>query len=594
MSIPGRFAPRWHQFLVVIGLIPFAACAQRPAVVDDRQSEPVVRYGDLRHPTFGNAGMVAAQNGLSAAVGAAVLADGGSAVDAAIATGFSLAVTLPRAGNLGGGGFMLIHDAEANDTYSIDYREMAPRRASRDMFLDADGNVDNERARYSHLSSGVPGTVAGFWAAHQAEGRLPWRRLVQPAIDQARNGIVVSYDMAQILASRRDRLCRDAAACRYFYKPGGIPYEPGERLVQSDLADTLERIAELGPDGFYKGDVAAKIVAEMERGGGLVDAESLAAYTPARRGVVTGSYRGYDIVTMPPPSSGGVHIVQMLNILERFDVGGMGAGSADSVHLLAETMRLAYADRSKHLGDPDFWRVPVDWLTDKAYARELAASIDMTAARDSDDVAPGVPPPHESEDTTHFSVIDADGNVVANTFTLNLSFGSGIAVEGAGFLLNNEMDDFSAKPGVPNAFGLLGGEANAIEAGKRPLSSMTPTIVFSDGEPWFATGSPGGSRIITAVLQVIVNVIDHGMNIAAAGAAPRVHHQWYPDELELESGFSPDTIAILRQRGHAIDADGNSMGSIQSVGQRDGVFRGAADPRRPNAAAVAPVIVAPE
>ena len=532
--------------------------------------------------------MVAAQNRSSAAVGAQVLADGGSAVDAAVATGFSLAVTLPRAGNLGGGGFMVIHDAANDENIAIDYREMAPQKATRDMYLDDNGNVDTSKSRFSHLASGVPGTVSGFYTAHRRYGRLPWKRLLQPAIEQARDGIVVSYDLAQYLQSRQDQLCRNLAACAYYYKADGSAYEAGERLVQPDLAKTLELIAEHGPDAFYKGAVADLIAAEMARGGGLVDAASLAAYVPAIREVIKGSYRGYEIVTMPPPSSGGVHVVQMLNILENFAVSDMGSGSADSVHLLAEVARLAFADRSKYLGDPDFFDVPVGWLTSKGYGKQLAAGIDMLKARDSNAVSPGVEPLFESEDTTHFSIMDKDGNVVSNTYTLNFSYGSGIAVPGAGFLLNNEMDDFVAKPGVMNAFGMLGDEANAIEAGKRPLSSMTPVIVFADGEPWFATGSPGGSRIITAVLQMIVNVIDHGMNLAEAADAPRMHHQWFPDALFLEPGFSPDTIRLLQQRGHDVRQSQNSSGSTQSVEYRDGVFRGASDTRRPGAGSVAP------
>ncbi|MEM7036697.1 MAG: gamma-glutamyltransferase [Bacteroidota bacterium] len=521
-------------------------------------------------------------------IGLEILRKGGHAVDAAVAVQFALAVSFPYAGNIGGGGFMLIHDADSDTQYSIDYRERAPIGASRDMYLDENGDVDSNRSRYSHLSSGVPGTVRGFWLAHQKGGRLPWKRLLQPAIEQARNGIVVSFDLSTMLKLRHEYLCRTEAACQYFYKEGGVPYEPGELLVQSDLANSLELIAELGPDAFYKGPIAKLITAEMQRGGGLVDKASLENYEPAIRGVVRGNYRGHEVVTMPPPSSGGIHVVQMLNILEHFDVAEMGVGSADSVHLLAEAMRLAYADRSKHLGDPDFWEVPSAWLTSKDYGRELAASISMELARDSEEVAPGVAPAHESEDTTHYSVIDADGNVVSNTYTLNFSYGSGIAVEGAGFLLNNEMDDFSSKPGVPNAFGLLGGEANAIEAGKRPLSSMTPTIVFAeDGEPWFATGSPGGSRIITSVLQVIVNSIDHDMNLAMAGASPRIHHQWFPDVLLMEQGFSPDTVDLLEERGHNIEQRA-AMGSIQSVGIRDGVFRGASDTRRPNAGSATP------
>jgi len=550
--------------------------------------EPVVRYGDLRHPEFGPAGMVATQSVYASRVGADVLAEGGNAVDAAVAVGFALAVTLPRAGNIGGGGFMLVHDAGSGDNVAIDYREMAPARATADMFLDADGNADPQLSRFSHLSSGVPGTVAGLWAAHERFGSLPWRRLIEPAIRLAREGFPVSYDLAGLLAQRKPRLCRQAAACDYLYRPGGEPYRAGDILTQPDLAATLTLIAEQGRDAFYTGPIADRIVAEMERGGGLVDAESLANYRVVFRDPVVGRYRGNTIVTMPPPSSGGVHIVQMLNVLERFDVAAMGAGSADAVHLLAETARLAFADRSKHLGDPDYYDVPVDWLTSKSYAAELADAIDLERARPSDEVGPGIAPVPESEDTTHYSIIDSDGNVVSNTYTLNFSFGSGIAVAGAGFLLNNEMDDFVAKPGVPNAFGLLGGEANAVEDGKRPLSSMTPTIVFRDGTPWFATGSPGGSRIITTVLQMIVNSIDHGMNIAEAAAAPRMHHQWFPDVLQLEDGFSPDTIALLEARGHEISMSGLSMGSLQSVAVRDGVYRGASDPRRPNAASIAP------
>ncbi len=547
-----------------------------------------MRFEDRAHPVFGSSGMVAAQNAVAAQVGADVLADGGNAVDAAIAVGFSLAVTTPRAGNLGGGGFMLIHDAASGKTVAIDYREMAPLRATRDMYLDENGNVDPMRSKFSHLASGVPGTVGGLYLAHQKYGRLPWRRLVQPAIRQARDGVEVSYTLAQLLRARQARMCRNETTCRYFYKDGGTPYEAGEILRQPDLADTLRLIAKDGRDGFYTGAVADLIDAEMRRGGGYVDKASLAAYEPKIRDVVTGQYRSYEIVTMPPPSSGGVHLLQMLNILEQFPVGEMGAGSADSVHLLAEVARLAFADRSKHLGDPDFYDVPVDWLVSKAYAQQLAASIDMTRARPSVDVAPGTPPLPESDDTTHFSVIDAEGNVVSNTYTLNFSYGSGISVPGAGFLLNNEMDDFVAKPGVPNAFGMLGGEANAIAALKRPLSSMTPAIVFADGKPWFATGSPGGPRIITTVLQMIVNVIDHGMNLAEATNAPRMHHQWFPDELLLESGFSPDTVRLLRERGHTMEDAGFAIGSLQSVGVKDGVFRGASDLRRADAGTRAP------
>jgi len=573
-------------FILILGL-GFQTSAFSQA--DDRA---VIRYDDVQHPVLGSAGMVAAQNRSSAAVGAQILSEGGNAVDAAIATGFSLAVTLPRAGNIGGGGFMLIHDALSNANIVIDYREMAPRNATRDMYLDENGDVDTNRSRYSHLASGVPGTVSGFYTAHQELGRLPWKQLLQPAIRQARDGIIVSYDLAEFLRSRQAQLCRNAAACGYFYKPDGSTYEAGDLFVQTDLAATLELIAEEGPDAFYSGEIAGLIAEEMNRGGGLVDAESLAAYAPVIREAVTGNYRGFDIVAMPPPSSGGVHIVQMLNILEHFPVASMGSGSADAIHVLTEAARLAYADRSQHLADPDYHDVPTEWLMSKVYGEQLAATIDMKKARDSNDVSPGVIPLYESEDTTHYSIMDSDGNVVSNTYTLNFSFGSGIAVPGGGFLLNNEMSDFASKPGVMNAFGMLGGDANAIEAGKRPLSSMTPTIVFRDGEPWFATGSPGGSRIITVVLQMIINVIDHGMNIAEAANAPRMHHQWFPDVLSLEPGFSPDTIRILKERGHVVQDSRRSSGSTQTVAYKDGLFRGASDSRRPGAGSIAPA--APE
>lgn len=550
--------------------------------------QPIYRYQDLVHTEKSDNGMVASQNRWSAAVGAEILAAGGNAVDAAVATGFSLAVTLPRAGNIGGGGFMLVHDAATGEDIAIDFREMAPVRATRDMYLDENGDVDPMRSKFGHLASGVPGTVAGLWHAHQKYGKLPWSEVVAPAIRQARDGIRVSYDMAEILTKNQRRYCNNEAACGYFYKPGGETYKPNEVLVQADLAKTLRLIADHGADAFYKGEVAQLIIAEMERGGGLIDAESLASYQPVERELVRGTYRGYEVAAMPPPSSGGVHIIQMLNILEQFPVAELGAESAASIHLLAEAMRLAYADRSRHLADPDYYDVPVEWLTSKAYAEELAATIDMDKAQRSEDVAPGVEPQPEGIDTTHLSVIDVDGNVALVNYTINFSFGSGVAVPGAGFLLNNEMDDFVAKPGIANAFGLAGGEANAIVGGKRPLSSMTPVMIFKDGELRLASGSPGGSVIITAVLQLIVNVIDHGMNIAEATLAPRIHHQWYPDRIVVETGISPDTMRLLEAKGHTVFATPNKMGSLQTVGYHDGAFYGASDTRRPNAAAVAP------
>jgi len=574
------------RVFVLLAAAALSSCAVAPAAAQTGASTPSVHY-----PVYSRTGMVASQDMTASRVGARVLADGGNAVDAAVAVAFALAVTLPRAGNIGGGGFMLYYDADSGESTAIDYREMAPLRSFRDMFLDGEGNADPVISRFSHKSSGVPGTVAGLGLAHQRYGRLPWKRLVQPAADLAREGYILQKGMADMVAENRERLCKFESTCGYFFKDGGAPYEFGDRFVQPDLANTLQLIADKGPDVFYRGEIADKIVAEMEAHGGLIDKASLAAYEAVEREPIRGEYRGYEIVSMPPPSSGGVHILQMLNILEHFPVAEMEWGSADNVHLLAEVMRLAFADRSKHLGDPDFYPVPVDWLVSDDYAAELAASINMDKARPSSDVLPGVAPAEEGTDTTHFAVIDTDGNVVSNTYTLNLNFGSGVSVSGAGFLLNNEMDDFVSKPGVPNYFGLLGDEANGIEPSKRPLSSMSPVIVFDDGRPWFATGSPGGSRIITTVLQMIVNIIDHGMNIAEATHRPRMHHQWLPDELLLERGYSPDTRPLLEARGHKVVDVDVILTAAQTVAFRDGLYRGSTDPRRQHAGSAAPEAV---
>ena len=548
----------------------------------------VQQYSALNHPVTDTEGMVAAQNAIATRVGAGVLAAGGNAVDAAVATGFALAVTLPRAGNLGGGGFMLVHLANSGETVAIDYREMAPALATRDMFLDGNGDPDDQVSRFSLLAAGVPGTVAGLFHAHERYGSLPWREVLAPSIELARNGVVVSADMARSLERAQPRLAKDDDAIALYYKPDGKPYKAGEILLQPLLAATLEAIADEGSDAFYKGRIANLIVADMAKNGGLITHEDLAGYRVIEREPVRGTYRGYDIVSMPPPSSGGVHVVQMLNVLEHYPLADYGSETAQTVHILTEAMRTAYADRSQHLGDPDYYEVPVDWLTSAKYAKETVAAIPLDKARRSADVAPGVAPLPESPDTTHFSVIDRDGNAVANTYTLNFSFGSGYAIAGAGFLINNEMDDFSAKPGVPNAFGLLGAEANAIEAGKRPLSSMTPTMVFKDDAPYLVVGSPGGSRIITATLQAIINVIDYGMNVADAVNSPRIHHQWLPDSVFIERGFSRDTQKLLTAMGHNIATTRFGMGSVQAVRYADGVFYGAADPRRPDAAAMGP------
>ena len=550
------------------------------------ESQPsIIRYDTLHHPVIARQGMVVSQRRIASQVGADILAKGGNAIDAAVATGFALAVTLPRAGNLGGGGFMLVYLADENKTIALDYREMAPALASRDMFLDAEGNVDRDKARFSALSSGVPGTVAGLTEALDTYGTMKLAEVMQPAIDLAEDGFLIPWDLAEILKAQQEKLTADPNAKKIFYKANGAPYEPGERLKQPELAKTLKHIAKQGPDAFYTGSIANQIVQEMSRQGGVISLADLANYSVEARQPVTGTYRDYEIVSMPPSSSGGVHIIQMLNILEQYPIKDFGPNSSRTIHVMTEAMKLAYADRSEYLGDQDFYDVPIEGLTNKVYAKHLNKGISLKKARPSSEIKPGNPAPFESPDTTHFSVADKFGNVVSNTYTLNFSFGSGIMVGGAGFFMNNEMDDFSAKPGTPNGFGLIGQEANAIQPRKRPLSSMTPTLVFRDGKPYVITGSPGGSRIITTVLQLLVNVIDFDMNIAEATVQPRFHHQWLPDQLQMEPGHSYDTQERLKTMGHKV-TDSASQGSLQSIMLDKGLFFGAADTRRPGAGAI--------
>ncbi len=544
----------------------------------------IIQYDTLHHPVIGKKGMVVSQRAVASEVGADILKRGGNAVDAAVAVGFALAVPLPHAGNLGCCGFILVHLAKENRTIALDYREMAPAAAHRDMFLDRDGNLDEQKARFSLLSAGVPGTVAGLSFALDHYGTMTLSEVIEPAIQLAEQGITVSYDLSDRI-KERPRL-RTPSTCKIYFKKDCIPYEAGERLVQKDLAWSLRQIQKNGPDAFYKGAIARKISREMKRQEGLITMKDLAAYHPVVRKPVSGHFKGYEVVSMPPPSSGGVHIIQMLNILDHFPLKDSGPNSAATLHYLAEAMKRAYADRSKYLGDPDYVAVPVKGLVSKQYAAALAGEIRACCITPSEKILPGAVLEYESPDTTHFSVMDRWGNVVSNTYTLNFSFGSGHSIPGTGILMNNEMDDFSAKPGVPNAFGLLGASANAIAPGKRPLSSMTPTIIFKDGRPYLVTGSPGGSRIITTVLQMLVNVLIHDMNVAEATHTPRIHHQWYPDILLMEPGFSPDTTKMLRDMGYNITPSG-TMGSLQSIQWKDGFFFGASDPRRPGAAAMA-------
>lgn len=535
---------------------------------------------DVFHPVIAKNGMVASEQELATQIGVDILKAGGNAVDAAVAVGFALAVALPNAGNIGGGGFMMVHDARSGKDIALDFREVAPRGASRNMYLDAAGKVIDGKSLYTHYAVGVPGTVAGMTHALSRWGSMPLARVMAPAIALADKGYPVSVTLAKTLEQEKKNMGRWPATQAVFWR-NGAPLQSGERLVQKDLAQPLRLISQQGAKAFYEGAIAQKIVAEMAPHANALSLQDLRDYKVAEREPVRGSYRGYQIVTMPPPSSGGAHLIQILNMMERWPMNQWGADSAQSVHYMTEAMKLAYADRSEYLGDPDFVKIPLKGLISKSYASELAASIKPQQARPGKDIRPGRPQPYESDQTTHYSVVDKAGNAVAVTYTLNTNFGSGIVARGTGILLNNEMDDFSAKPGVANAYGLVGGDANAVQAGKRPLSSMTPTLVLKDGKPVLVTGSPGGARIITTVLQQVVNHIDFGMNPAEAAATPRFHHQWTPDELRVEKGFSPDTLALLRQWGHKVALKA-SMGRTQTIEIRDGLLRGASDPRNPD------------
>ena len=541
----------------------------------------------LFHPELAPAerGMVVSQDKLASVVGAEILAAGGNAVDAAVATGFALAVTFPQAGNLGGGGFMLVHIAEEDKTYALDYREIAPLSFYAEMFIKPDGSVDTNSKRFGIDSSGVPGTVAGLLLAQEKWGRLGREQVLEPAIKLAAEGFRVSDSLSYSLKRASGRF-RTNESKRYFLGEDLAGRNPGDIWVQSDLADTLNAVSSQGVDGFYSGKIAELIVKQVQTLGGSMTLEDLASYKAVVREPVIGTYRGYQVASMPPPSSGGVHLIQMLNILENADLNSLEHNSSDYLHLLVEAMKPAYADRSQHLGDPDFVHVPVDQLISKEYGGDLWKQIDPEKARPSEEIAPFNAIPQESADTTHFSVWDAEGNVVSNTYTLNFSYGNGIAVDGAGFLLNNEIDDFTATPGASNAYGLIGGHANAIEPGKRPLSSMTPTIVFNDGKPFMATGSPGGSRIITTVLQSILNVVDHSMNAAEAVSVPRIHHQWQPDQIYWESGISSDTRKALERKGHSFTGSPRTFAKLEIILELEAGLQGASDPRWPESGAV--------
>lgn len=547
------------------------------------EKAPILNFNDRIFPEIATKGMVATQEARATEVGVSILRQGGNAVDAAVAIGFALAVTLPRAGNLGGGGFMMIYDKQSGKVRSLDYREKAPKAAYSEMFLDKSLDVDKNKARYSVFSAGVPGTVAGMLEAHKKYGKLPLKTLIEPAVKLAKS-LPMSFAMAESLNRKKRYLSRSKESIRNYYKADGSEWTIYDTLKQENLARVLQAIADTNGESFYHGDTAEKLVRFIQSKGGLMTLEDFKSYQPVWREPLSANFGDATIYSMPPPSSGGIHLVQLLNIIQEFPIKKAGPNSEYAVHMMTEAMKFAYADRSKYLGDPDFVTIPVEKLTSTDYAKRIASKISFDRVLKSKDVLPGMYISQESPQTTHYSVVDKDGNMVSNTYTLNFSFGSGITVPETGILLNNEMDDFSAKPGVPNGYGLLGGEANSIQPEKRPLSSMTPVLVLDKGNPWLATGSPGGSRIITIVYNVLMNRMVHDMNIASATLAPRIHHQWYPELLMLEKGFPVDTAERLKEKGHNIRFF-NSWGSVQSVEVGNGVFFGFADTRRPGAKA---------
>ena len=569
-----RLTRLFLAFLIITS--PMRSLAQ-----SESQGGPLIDYGTRFIPAIASRGMVSGPEKLASEAGLAMLKKGGHAIDAAVATGFALAVTLPRAGNIAGGGFMLVHLADTNEQVFIDYREMAPAAASRDMFLNEDGTVNKRKAYNSVSAAGIPGTVAGLIHALEQYGTLDLKTVMQPAIDLAENGFAVPAALHLNLRSAAKRLGRNEEANRVYLGGTGTAPAMGTLFKQPDLAATLKRVRDKGFDGFYKGKTAALIAAEMQRGGGVMNADDLASYRAIERKPVRASFRGYDIVSAPPPSSGGVHVSQILKLLEPYPIEDMGHNSAAYLHLLIESMKLAYADRSEYLGDPDRTTIPIATLTSEPYLEKRRELIKDDEATPSEIIKPGDVDDYESTETTHFSVVDQFGNVVTNTYTINFSFGSGIVVPGTGMLLNNEMDDFAAKPGFPNGYGLVQGEANAVSAGSRPLSSMTPTLVFKEGKPWVATGSPGGSRIITAVAQTLLNLMAFDMTLGMATSSPRIHHQWMPDMAMVEPGISEDTIRILEKSKHKILRSNSTIGRVNSVQIEDGWFYGYADPRRP-------------
>jgi len=542
----------------------------------------ILNRDSIVHPAVSNSGMVVSQHYLATEVGKTILDQGGNAIDASVAVAFALAVVLPRAGNIGGGGFLVLHNAEKNKNYALDYREMAPAAADRDMYLNEDGSLNKSTSRLGYLAGGIPGTVAGMWEAHQKFGSMPWEDLLKPAIKLAQAGFKVSPFMADSINRAHSSMKDYPSTVKIFFPE--FPLKPNHNLVQKDLAATLKRIAQNGKDGFYKGKTAKMFAAAMKKNNGLITEDDLKNYKAVWREPLVGNYKDFKIVTMPPPSSGGVHLIQMLNVLSNFDLKKLGHNSRDYTLLLTEVMKYAYADRSKYLGDPDFYEVPVSKLIEQVYAASIANSITIGKITSSDKIYPGAMLPPEGMETTHFSISDKFGNTVSNTYTINSSYGAKVVVEGLGFLLNNEMDDFAAAPGIPNQFGLLGGDANKIEPYKRPLSSMTPTIIFFQDKPYLITGSPGGSRIITTVLQMILNVIEFEMEVSDATVQPRIHHQWKPDVLGLEKGFNSSVIELLMRSPQKLYVHSPGT-SLESIVLKNSYHYGFGDTRRPDSLA---------
>ena len=572
-----------------------SVCAEQVRLARPISENLLQESGQRFHPVHSSLGIVSSQERLASEVGAFMLRKGGNAMDAAVATAFALSVTLPQAGNLGGGGFLVFWHAPERKAYALNFREMAPHLAHRDLFLDADGEVSKNKEFFSLLSTGVPGSVAGLLKAQERFGRLSRVEVMAPSIQLADEGFVIYPQLADSLKRAFPRLSKDPTARSLFYRqvelpdggPQWIPYQSGEQLRQPELAQSLKLISSKGTAGFYEGTTAHQIVALMKSQGGLIDYRDLTDFTAPWVEPVKGIFRDHTVISMPPPSSGGITLLQILRLIEPFDLESLGTNSADSIHLLTESMNLAYRDRNQFLGDPDQIDIPVRRLLSHSYIDSLRNQLNLSSHTSAVDLA-GQAPLSSGVNTTHLSVADRDGSLVALTTTLNFAYGNGIAVPGAGFLLNNELADFTAKPGVPNAYGLVQGEQNAVAPSRRPLSSMTPTIVLNqEGDSWLATGSPGGSRIITTVVQVLLNRIIHGLNLATSVATPRIHSQLWPDSLQLEQGFSPDTLELLKQRGHALRFT-RSMGSANSVELKpNGGSFGVADPRRPEGAAIA-------